>query len=302
MICRRLGRSLARGRDCIVLVMAIGWVLQPVQVNGQTWGREFGTGVLNYQGELRAERFTTMGMRPAVAAGIQRWVEAKTAISARLTGGMLTGRDADNPYYLTRRRNLHFETQLFEFGLNGQRYLDIRSEDWFMPFVTVGLSVFRINPYTFDRSGEKVGIFDLSLEGQGLSPYPGVKLPRRLNLAIPVGAGINLRLTETLNLELEMMVRKTFTDQLDGVSGFFPSEQALRQERGSRAVDLSYRADELPGEDPSFPREGTMRGNPKTMDWYYGFVLRFVWNQLESYSTYPKRRKLFKPIGWPYRL
>lgn len=302
MMCRRQLQSIARGRGYVGLVIAFGWVLQSVQAFSQTWGWEFGTGVLNYQGELRAERFTSIGMRPAVAMGIRRWVGAQTAISATLTAGRLTGRDADNPSYLTRRRNLHFETDLLELGLNGQYYLDIRNGGWFMPFVSVGLAVFRIDPYTFDQSGEKVSLFDLSLEGQGLSQYPGVKLPRRLNVSIPVGAGIAMRLTERLNLELEMMVRKSFTDQIDGVSGFFPKEETLRQERGARAVNLSYRADELSGEDPHFPREGTMRGNPKTMDWYYGFVLRFVWNRMDSYSLYPPRRKLFKPVGWPYRL
>lgn len=267
----------------------------------QDWSVDFGSGVLNYQGELRSERLTSRGMRPAYSFGFRRWVGAGGSLNIRFTGGALTGRDADNPSYLTRRRNLHFETPLHELTMQGQQRLNPSGRGWCMPYVKAGVGIFRVDPFTHDSRGTRHSLFSLSLEGQGLSEYPGVQMPHRFNFSLPVGGGLDLRLTETLVLELDICLRKTFTDQIDGVSGFFPDREVLLRARGAKAVELSYRADELAGEDPYFPSEGTMRGNPKTRDWYYGISFALVWTGNEGLQTYPPRRQLFRPRGWPYR-
>jgi hypothetical protein len=279
-----------------------GLICSGVQVHAQHWEMDMGVGSFNYQGELRAERLTWKGMAPAVSAGLRRWVGESTVIAVRCSTGKLTGRDADNPHYLTRRRNLHFETRIHECVVNGQYHFKNVTSGWFSPFINAGLALFSVNPFTRDQQGVRYSLYDLSLEGQGLSQYPSLKTPGRLNLSIPVGAGFSLNVADGLRVELEMLTRKTFTDQIDGVSGYYPQEETLRSARGAIAVDLSYRGDELPGEDPLFPSAGTQRGNPKTMDWYYGFMLRFVWHRAESTYAYPPKRKLFKPKGWPYRL
>lgn len=277
-------------------------LLMPGVLNGQNWDISLGIGGMNYQGELRSERITMRGVRPGVSAGLGRWMGQRTIVSAVISSGMLTGRDADNPSYLTRRRNLDFKSHIHEFYINGQQFLTPDPDVWFLPFVNVGLGLFWINPYTKDLLGVKHPLYPMSLEGQGLPQYPKLKTPHRLNLSIPVGAGFAIRLSEGLRLELEMLTRKTFTDQIDAVSGRYPSEESLRAARGQSAVDLAYRSDELVGEDPMYPPEGTLRGNPDTMDWYYGFMFRLVWNSWESANSYPPKRRIFKPRGWPYRL
>lgn len=297
-----------------ISVLAMRWGVSPIlialwvmfissiQVDAQEWEMDFGSGVFNYQGELRAERFTWKGMRPAWSVGLRRRIDETTSFSATLSGGMLTGRDADNPSYLTRRRNLHFETYLLECSLNGIRYINLHPDGYFKPFISVGLAFYYVDPYTYDRQGTRHSLYGMSLEGQGLAEYPQKKMPRKVNLSLPIGAGVAFRLSGSLSLELEMQTRKTFSDQIDGVSGSYPREDLLQQARGLSAVELAYRADELPGEDKDFPPEGTMRGNPKTMDWYYGLMFRLVWQGLGSYHDYPPQRKLFRPRGWPYRL
>ena len=303
----KMKRSRAVARDIrktifLCVLASIIQIIFCLKVHAQDWALEFGTGGFNYQGELRSERFTSKGMRTGFSVGLRQGSDRRIAVSARFSSGMLTGRDADNSVYMTRRRNLHFESRIHELSLTGQYFLNDKEDGVFNPFFSAGLALFYVNPYTYDRHGVRHHLYDLSLEGQGLSDYPQVKSPGRLNLSFPISAGFALPLTEILSLEVEMMTRKTFSDQIDAVSGFYPKEEILRKARGSLAVDLSYRADELTGENPDFPAGGTMRGNPETKDWYYGIMLKFVWSIMESNHSYPPRQKFFKPRGWPYRL
>lgn len=276
--------------------------LMSMQVCAQDWEMDIAAGALNYQGELRAQRFTSKGMRPAFSAGIGRWVGEWNSVFVRFSSGTLTGRDSDNPNYVTRRRNLDFETLVHEFNMGFRQFLHPDTDGCWFPYVNVGMALFWVNPYTRDQLGMKYSLYDLSLEGQGLPQFPTLKVPSPINLSMPFGAGLAFRLTESLRLDIEMMARKTFTDQIDGVGGYYPPMESLKAMRGSIAVDLSYRSDELVGEDPVFPPEGTLRGNPKTKDWYYGLMLRFVWHRMNYRYSYPPKRKLFKPKGWPYRL
>jgi hypothetical protein len=290
-----------KGNSLWMIALGVLFIFN-IEVDAQEWDMDFSSGVFNYQGELRSERFTWKGMRAAWSAGLRRRIDETTSLSLKCSGSTLTGRDADNPSYLTRRRNLHFETRLLECSLNGLRYINVHHEGYIKPFISAGLALYYVDPFTYDRQGRRHYLYGMSLEGQGLAEYPQVKLPRKVNLSVPIGAGIAFRLSGSLSVEIEMQTRKTFSDQIDGVSGSYPREDILKQARGLSAVELSYRANELAGEDPDFPPEGTMRGNPKTMDWYYGAMLRLVWHGLGSHQDYPPQRKLFRPRGWPYRL
>lgn len=271
--------------------------------SGQSWHIGIATGLMNYQGELKASRLTYVGVRPSVYVGIRRTLGEYWHMSSGITAGSLTGQDADNPTYYTRRRNLHFETGIYEYSFMGAFRLFNLADGMFKSHVSLGAAMFWVDPYTRDLHGNKYKLYDLSLEGQGLNEYPGLVKPRHLNLALPYAINLSARLTESLDLELEFNLRKTFTDQIDAVSGAYPLESSLRSARGDLAVALSYRTDELTGEELRFPPEGTMRGNPKTKDWYYEAMLRFVWKFRDryAYDVYPGSHRLFKPGGWPYR-
>jgi hypothetical protein len=278
-------------------------LLSGIELYGQTWQLETASGFLNYQGELRANRFSWVGAKPAVHVGV-RWTFADAwYLSAGITAGTLTGQDADNPAYLTRRRNLHFETSLFEWSSMAAYRIFNAAGGMFNSHIRIGAAMFWVDPFTRDVHGNKFKLYGLSLEGQGLRDYPGLALPRCLNLALPCALNLSARMTENIDLELELNLRKTFSDQIDAVSGAYPLESSLRSARGEVAVDLSYRADELSGEDMRFPPEGTMRGNPTTKDWYYGVMLKFVWSfgARNMMRSYPRPSRLIKPRGWPYR-
>jgi hypothetical protein len=283
----------------ITLLLLFGF-----QLNGQSWQLEAASGFLNYQGELRANRFTFAGAKPSGYVGVRRSLGDLWYLTAGIAAGSLTGRDADNPAYYTRRRNLHFETGLFECSLMGAYRMLNAASGLLKTHVSMGAAMFWVDPFTRDVHGKKYKLYGLSLEGQGLSEYPGLALPRRLNLSLPCALNLSVRMTESVDLELEFNMRKTFTDQIDAVSGAYPLESSLRAARGDLAVELSYRGDELSGEDLRFPPEGTMRGNPRTKDWYYGAMLKFVWSlgERSNSRSYPRSPRLFKPRGWPYRI
>jgi hypothetical protein len=88
-----------------------------------------------------------------------------------------------------------------------------------------------------------------------------------------------------VQIALESGIRKTFTDYLDDVSTNYadPAELASGP-GGQRAVDLSYRGDELANGDPDYPVKGFTRGGSKFKDYYYftGIHINFLLGNGES--------------------
>lgn len=187
-------------------------------------------------------------------------------------------RDSKDPDLVTR--NLSFETLVHEFSLSGQLYLFEADAHVLNPYVFGGLAVFRFNPFAYDGEDQKVYLQPLSTEGQGLSAYPDRKPYKLTQIALPLGGGIKLNVGSGVDLAFEVGMRKLFTQYLDDVSTNYVDWQVLYNERGQKAVDMSFRGDEL-NHIPtnsliSYPGEGTQRGDPNK-DYYYisGFHLTY---------------------------
>ena len=174
--------------------------------------------------------------------------------------------------FLKQNRNLSFKTALAELSLVGElTVFNLNNINW-SPYVFGGLAVFHFNPYTFD-SGQKYYLRPLSTEGQGLPSSP-IKIYSNNQIAIPFGGGIKFNLSENVRLGVELGFRRLFTDYLDDVSTNYPDATELMTLLGRKAVELSYRGNQVPGEAPGYPdlgfaTKGAERGNPKTKDWYY---------------------------------
>jgi hypothetical protein len=260
---------------------------------GQTLYGGYMMGGSNYQGELQPEYFTFRGMRFATGISGMYAFNPYVAVSSELMAGFLGVRD---PY---PQRNLNFSSHLFELTAGLRINLFYSREFVFNPYVTGGPSLFHVNPFTYDQAGAKYFLYPLSTEGQGLDAYPDRPANRKLNYALNGGGGIELRVSKKIRMDVEVTFRKSFTDYIDDVSSYYPDEQILLAARGPKAVELSYRADELPGYPIEFP-SGLPRGRPGTDDWYHSFVIRFRyilkdWALEQRYWNY-----LFKKRGWPY--
>lgn len=265
---------------------------------GQEWYAGLTVGGANYQGELQDKKLTLDGMTPGLGLSALFAYNDRLSASLEIFKGVLSGSDA-RPDSRNRSRNLQFVTQLYDLTLAGRCNL-FNSRDFpFIPYVMGGVSLFHVDPYTTDGVQGRVYLYPLSTEGQGLRAFPEIPRHRNLNYALSGGGGIEVRVTEKLRMDVEVGFRKTFTDYIDDVSGYYPDRAMLLAERGPIAVKYSYRGAESPGGSPVFP-EGTLRGNPGTDDWYHVVSIRFRYPILSWDLESIYKRHIFQKEGWPY--
>ena len=225
-------------------------------------------GFSNYQGDLQGKPFTMDQSNGALGLGLKYDLNAKMAIRGTLTYGRLAADDKYNKPSL-QKRNLNFQSRILEGALLFEYTFFDMQEKTISPYVFAGGGLFYFNPTTYDSTGKKIYLHSLHTEGQGLSQYPDRKPYHKINISIPFGGGIKFRVTENTMLGFEIGMRKLFTDYIDDVSTTFVDHVALRAAYGNGAVEFSYRGDELKDGDPNYPAEGTLRGNPKSKDWFY---------------------------------
>lgn len=225
-------------------------------------------GASQYQGDLQSSVFQGRFAHPAIGLTASYDVAPRLALRAVLTFSALEASDRYNTKEELQVRNFSFATKLVDASLVAEyTFFNLGDTRW-SPYVFGGVGLFRINPYTYDSSGQKWYLMPLGTEGQGLEQYPDRKAYHLTQFSIPFGAGLTYALTERWQLGLELGLRKTFTDYIDDVSGTYADANDLLATRGSKAVELAFRRPEV---DPAatYPQKGMMRGNSKNKDWYY---------------------------------
>ncbi len=225
-------------------------------------------GFANYSGDLQTKRLTLDQSNAVFGLGVKYDLTQHFAVRAGFNYASVQGTDKKNEGLL-KARNLSFETRIFEGNVLLEYTLFDLSEKRFSPHVFGGLAIYRFNPFSYDSLGNKVFLQPLGTEGQGLTAYPDRKKYNLTQFAIPFGAGIKYRVSDNVVLSYEIGLRKLFTDYLDDVSTTYVNPVLLQQERGPRAVEMSYRGGELKDGDPVYPADGSVRGGAKFKDWYY---------------------------------
>ncbi|GAA4755251.1 DUF6089 family protein [Flavisolibacter ginsenosidimutans] len=225
----------------------------------------------NYIGDLNDKPFKRT--KPAVGLSLNYDVSDRFTLRSGLTIAGLEGGDQySGSTFLKQNRNLSFKSSITELSLIGElTVFNLNNINW-SPYVFGGIAFFHFNPYVKD-SGQKIFLRPLSTEGQGLSSWP-VNTYSLNQLGIPFGGGVKFNLSEDIRLGVEVGMRRLFTDYLDDVSTSYPDAAELLAAKGPKAVELSYRGNQVPGEtagypDVGFASKGAERGNPKTKDWYY---------------------------------
>lgn len=232
-------------------------------------------GLSNYSGDLQAKQFTLQQSNFAFGAGIKYDLTPNLAFRLAFTHGTIEADDKRNSDPMLQARNLSFVSKITEGNLLLEYTILNLDEKRVSPYIYSGITVFHFNPYAFDTLGNKIYLQPLSTEGEGMAQYPDRKPYKLTQLAIPMGLGIKVRISDNAVLAYEVTLRKTFTDYLDDVSKTYVDQFALAQQRGLKAVAMAYRADEVKGGNTTYPEDGTMRGGSKYKDWYYftGFTL-----------------------------
>ena len=231
-------------------------------------------GVATYQGELEQKRFSIKQSRPAVGIGASYDITDKFIARTGFTYGVVEGNDKNNVGAKgTALRNLSFKSAITELHLGLEYNLFKLEGKSLTPYIFAGVAGYHFNPYTKDEVGNKVFLKPLSTEGQGLEAYPDRKNYKLTQLALPFGGGIKFKVSEDIQIGLELGLRKLFTDYLDDVSDTYVDAAILQAARGSQAVQLAFRGDDI-NPASTYPGAGAQRGNPKTKDWYYFSGLR----------------------------
>jgi opacity protein-like surface antigen len=184
-----------------------------------------------------------------------------------------------------RRRNLSFNTNIFELSLQGDfnffKFIPADPYHNFTPYITLGVGVFSYDPYAY-LGGRKVFLRPLGTEGQGTAEYPDRKPYNTMSFCFPFGVGVKYALNDRMNIGFELTHRFGMTDYLDDVSKtYVGADKFPPMPDGSPSVaqllqDRSYETGDIIG------IEGRQRGFSKQRDQYIIAEITFSFN-LTSY-------------------
>jgi Outer membrane protein beta-barrel domain len=177
-------------------------------------------------------------------------------------------------------RNSNFRSRLTEAMFLVEVYPTIflendPSDTWLKlrPYITIGGEVFKFKPQGTDpATGNWVDLQPLHTEGQGFPEYPDRKEYKLTQLAIPMGFGAKYFISETVDLSLEILHRKTFTDYIDDVSTNYVDPAAFYANLPLAQAKVAERlANKSGGTSGSGTRflPGSKRGTPTNNDAFY---------------------------------
>ncbi len=256
--------------------------------NSITQEGEFGVGIGlgHYFGDLNTRAHLN---RPKFAGGIFFRKNFNNYIALRVSGNYarLGYSDKYNTYndYM-HRRNLSFNTNVWEFGLQGDfnfyRFMPGDPEFNFTPYITAGVGLFNYDPFAY-LGGQKYYLRQLGTEGQGSAAYPDRKPYSSMAVSIPFGVGVKYSINERMNIGFEIVHRFTNTDYLDDVSktyvdaSTFPPNPDGTPSAAALLSDRSYETGTPIG------IKGRQRGNSQQKDQFVTAIFYVSFN-LQSYK------------------
>ncbi len=277
---------------------------------------------MNYFGDIApfSKRLSTdiSFTKPAFGFSVARRFGPRYTLQAQFLYGTLSGSDTDSadpsdskdhPRYL---RNLSFRNHIKEFSIVAyydlfENQLSYSKRPMWTPYAYLGVALILHNPKArgpktdlegnvLAEADDWISLRSLGTEGQYSKLDPsdanyGIKPYSLLVVAVPFGVGSRFKLTELLDLWIEIGARYTFTDYLDDVSKSYVDLGVLNS---PLAKAMSYRTTELgtptnpityQGRDQQFytvqngygqEQNGNIRGNKSAKDVYMVTTLRFT--------------------------
>jgi hypothetical protein len=187
-----------------------------------------------------------------------------------------------------KQRNLDFKTTILEgYGcveVFPTMFFNRKSEfePRLRPYGLVGIGIFHFDPKgsLTDANGNKTwyNLQPLRTEGEGMAEYPQSKPYNLTQMNIPLGVGIKYYASDRVNLSMEVLYRKTFTDYIDDVSKTYvdpkyfakylsPQNAAIAEKIYDKTIPIIF---------PGMTRwpEGTQRGDKTQDDAYFSIMAR----------------------------
>ena len=232
-----------------------------------------GLGISTYWGDLNGSSFSTnltknSGM--AIQVNARKLFGKNIGAKASFSYGTVKGNDANSSLDWQQLRNLSFKSSLTELALMGEFYIfgfdPEPGNSVFLPYLTAGIAGFRFDPKATYR-GSEYRLQPLGTEGQGMAGFASKY--SLYNVSIPFGAGFKLILTETINLGIDVIIRRSFSDYLDDVSTNYVNYDDLNAGNGTLAANLGNRMNEFLGQnEPVQLPTGAQRGGAQVDDYY----------------------------------
>jgi opacity protein-like surface antigen len=244
---------------------------------------EFGitAGVAHYFGDLNT-RASVNRPKPAIGVYFRKQFSNYTGLRVAAHFAQLGYRDVYSKNEFQQRRNLSFNTNIFELALQGDfnffKFMPNDPDHRFTPYVTFGVGIFSYDPYAYYK-GEKIFMRPLNTEGQTF--YKDRKAYGTMAVCFPLGGGIKYNISENLNFSIEIAYRFTKTDYLDDVSTTYIGLDKFPPVNGQETIasimqDRSFETGERIGD------EGRQRGWSKQKDHYVFAEIGFSFN-ISSY-------------------
>jgi hypothetical protein len=149
-----------------------------------------GIGALNYTGEL-SPGFNLTFFRPGGMLFYRHNFSPVVSLRVSLLGGSLFADESKLNEPIAQARNKNFSSGIIELGTtveyNFFNYRPKKEQYRYTPYLTTGIAVYKTQ-----------------LSGGG-------------GIALPMGVGLKYRVNKRINLGLELLARKTFTDKIDGI-------------------------------------------------------------------------------------
>ncbi len=188
-----------------------------------------------------------------------------------------------------KQRNLDFKSNMWEvygalefyptmyFMRNNEEY-----DPRFRPYLFAGVGAFHFNPRGSlkDQNGSVSWheLQPLRTEGQGFTQYPDRKPYKLTQMNIPMGGGFKYIINDNINVGLELLYRKTFTDYIDDVSTTYidPEHFALNLPVADAAIARAISDKTIGYVTPGVTRfqPGDTRGFPQHNDAYFSFLFK----------------------------
>ena len=276
----------------ILIIVALTFIL-PQVIKGQS--RELGimAGFSGYKGDLNPKMFNNELIRPAFGLLYRRCYSNHWSFRTGISLLKIKGDDALSSDSFQLNRNLMFKSNIIEvhmgYEFNFFPYQAANPNTFFTPYLFGGVAIFRFNPKA-NLNGDWFALQPLHTEGQGTENEPNRKPYARTAIALPFGGGLKFRLKKRIGVQLEVGVRKTYTDYLDDVSKTYADPLQIRKEYGKIASQLSDRSiNKATGGDI-----GRQRGNATDKDWYYFTGIQISYTLSKKYidSCSPFKIKL----------
>ncbi|MEO5908335.1 MAG: DUF6089 family protein [Ginsengibacter sp.] len=253
-----------------LLIFTLAFVLHShAQMNEYSQEGEFGitAGMAHYFGDLNNRNQIN---RPKIALGAFVRKQFGNYTSVRLSAhyALLGYSDiySNNQYQI--RRNLSFNTNIFEIALQGDfnffKFIPTDPAHSFTPYATLGFGFFSYDPYAF-YGNKKVYLRPLKTEGEGF--YKGRKSYGSMAMCFPIGFGFKYAINDKVNLSFEVTHRFTTTDYIDDVSTTYIGVDKFPSPSGGKSL-ASIMQDRSVEVGIPIGIEGRQRGFSKQKDQY----------------------------------